>query len=239
MAVGERALGENGTTGTTNLAVTLSASPVAGDHIYILVNVNNTSSGSHPTPACTDFSSLGTSTASVWSRTTLLGKIATGSEGTSLTVTGFSGADSKYAGIIVLSGAGAALATNIVTTPDASSNTTFSIPAITNAADNSLDVVCVGYGGNNSQGTPDNLSSWGSSLNMRIDGAVDSGGSNYYAGLGIATALRATSGSQAATSVTAAVADVSAAIRFEVLEAVAASKPLPPRRRPYRFFRSM
>ena len=235
MAVAIRGSGSGGSTGTGNLVVTTDASAVDGDLILIFVNINNSGSGSHPTPASTGFSSLGTSTASVWSRETCLGRIASGN-GSSYTISGFTGADSKYASVVILSGAAASVPTNIVTTPDASSNTTHSIPAITNAAANSLDVVCVGYGGNNDYGAPGAFASWGSSLTELIDGGADSGGGFYYSGHGIATALRASSGSQAATSVTSDAADVSSAIRIEVLEAVVATKPLPPRRRPYRFF---
>ena len=230
-----RGSGSNGSTGTGNLTVTTSASPLAGDHLYILVNVNNSSSGSHPTPASTGFSSLGSSTASVWSRLTLLGKIASGSEGTSYTISGFSGADAKYAAVVIVQDAGAGLASNIVTTPDASSNTTASIPAITMATSGGLDVAALGLGGNNA-GAVSNFSAWGSSLVEQIDGAQDSGGSSYYAGVGIATAVRVSAGLQAATSATQGFSDVNAAIRFEVPPATSATKPLPPRRRPYRFF---
>lgn len=236
MAPSPRGSGTAGSTGTGNLSVTSSAAPVAGDHIYLIVNINNSTSGSHPTPASTGFSSLGASTASVWSRTTLLGKIATGSEGTSFTISGFSGADAKAAAVVVVQGADSSLPTNIITTPDASSDTTWSIPAITNAAADSLDMAIMGFGGNNAAGGSGNFSSWGLSLVELIDFAQDSGGGSYYSGLGIATAARASSGSQAATSVTSAVSDVSAAIRVEIKVAAAASKPLPPRRRPYRFF---
>lgn len=233
MAVAIRGSGSAGSTGTGNLTITSSAAPVAGDHIYLIVNINNASSGTHPTPASTGFSSLTSSTGSVWNKTTLLGKIASGSEGTSYTLSGFSGADSKAAAVIILSGASASLATNFVTTPDASSNTTWSIPAITNALANSLDVAIVGYGGNNPASTgTGNFSAWGSSLTELLEIGFDTGGGFFYAGLGIATALRASSGSQAATSVTSGFADVSAAIRFEVPEAggaASASLILPPR----------
>lgn len=234
MAVAIRGSGSGGSPGTGNLVVTTDVGATDGDLILIFVNVNNSSSGSHPTPASTGFTSLGSSTASVWSRTTALGRIASGN-GTSYTITGFTGADAKYAAVVILSGAGASLPTNIVTTPDASSNTTADIPAITNASANSMDVACVGYGGNNDYGAPGAFASWGSSLTELIDGATDSGGGAYYAGLGLATALRAASGSQAATSVTADTADVTAAIRIEVLEAAAAAASLliPPPRLPY------
>jgi hypothetical protein len=232
-----RGSGSNGSAGTGNLVVTSSAAPVAGDHIYLVININNASSGTHPTPASTGFTSLGSSTASVWSRTTLLGKIASGSEGTSFTLSGFTGADAKSASVIVVQSADSALPTNIVTTPDASSNTTWSIPVITTAAADSLDMAIVGFGGNASpsNGTA-NFSAWGTSLTELIDFAFDTGGSNFFSGLGVATAPRVSSGSQAATSVTSTITDVSAAIRVEIKAAVAATKALPPQRRPYRFF---
>ena len=216
MAPTLRGSGTAGSAGTGNQAVTTSASAVAGDLILIVVNVNNTSSGVHPTPASTGFTSLGASTASVWSRTTLLGKIASGSEGSSYTISGFTGADAKFAVVVILSGVDSALPSTIVTTPDASSNTTWSIPAITTAANDSLDVAILGYGGNVSQTSGATLSAWGGSLTELIDANVDGGGGNWYAGLGIATAVRATAGSQAATSATAGVSDVNAAIRLEV-----------------------
>ena len=234
MAIAVRGSGSTGSSGTGNLTVTASASAVAGDLILLIVNVNNLSSGTHPTPASTGFTSLGASTASVWSRTTALGKIASGSEGASFTLSGFAGTDVKTAAAVILSGVGASLPTNVVTTPDASSNTTWSIPTITTAAANSLDVAVVGFGGNVSGGIS-SFSAWGSSLVELVDLGFDVSG-NCYSGLGIATALRASAGLQAATSVTSSFADVSAAIRIEVLEAASASKPLPPRRRPYRFF---
>jgi hypothetical protein len=211
-----RGKGLNGTTGTANLVVTVDVAPVAGDHIYILVNVNNAVSGSHPIPASTGFSSLGTSTASVWSRLTLLGKIATGAEGTSFTISGFAGADSKYADVVVIQDAGASLATNIVNTPDATSNTTVSIPAITTAAAGSLDVVGVGLGGNNS-GSSTNFTAWAAHTEQ-LDGSVSSGG-GFYAGVGVATATRASAGVQAATTATQGFSDVNAVIRFEVAPA--------------------
>ena len=219
MAPTIRGSGTAGSAGTANQSVTTSASAVAGDLILIAVNVNNTSSGVHPTPASTGFSSIGVSTASVWSRTTLLGKIASGSEGTSYTISGFTGADAKYVAVVILSSVGASLPSTIVTTPDASSNTTWSIPALTTTAANSLDMAILGYGGNVSQNSGGTLSAWGGSLTELIDGNVDGGGSNFFAGLGVATATRASAGAQAATSATAGVSDVSAAIRLEVLNA--------------------
>lgn len=219
MAVAIRGSGSGGSTGTGNLAVVSSSAPVAGDHIYLIVTINNSSSGSHPTPASTGFSSLGSSTASVWSRTTLLGKIATGSEGTSFTISGFAGSDSKFAVVLVLSGASAGLTSNVVTTPDASSNTTHSIAAITTAAANSMDIVAVGYGGNNDYGAPGAFGTWGTSFVELIDNGADSGGGFYYAGLGVATVIRASAGAQAATSVVSEAADVNSCIRFEVQEA--------------------
>ncbi|HZQ35373.1 MAG TPA: hypothetical protein VFD32_05535 [Dehalococcoidia bacterium] len=229
MAVALRGSGSNGGFGDS-VTVTTSAGAVDGDLILIFVNTNNDVSGAHPTPAASGFTSLGSSTASVWSRTTVLGRIASGN-GSSYTITGIGTVNNAEVAVVILSGADSALPTNIVTTPDASSNTTFSIPAITNAAANSLDVACVGYGGNVDQGLPPNLSGWGGSLTGLIDDAFNVGGGNCYAGLGVATATRASSGSQAATSVTAAVADVNAAIRIEVLVAggaTATSDP-PPR----------
>lgn len=218
MAVAERGRGSAASSGTSNQAVTVNVAPQAGDHIYVLVNCNNNSSGAHPTPAITGFSTLTTSTASVWSRLSLLGKIATGSEGTSFTATGFTGADFKSVGIVILSGAGASLATNFVTTPDASASTSWTIPAITTAAANSMDVACVGGGGNNNSTSPTaTLSAWGSSLAEIIDQSAD------YAIVGVAMVLRASAGLQAATSVTSVVNDVNAAIRFEVPEAAAAA----------------
>lgn len=237
MAPSIRGSGSAGSAGTGNLSVTSSAAPVAGDHIYLVVNCNNAASGVHPTPVSTGFSSLGSSTASVWSRTTLLGKIATGSEGTSFTISGFTGADAKAAGVVVVQNADSSLPTNIVTTPDASSNTTWSIPAITNAAADSLDLAIVGFGGNNSSASSTNLSAWGGSLSELLDFAVDSGGVQFFfAGFGVATATRVSSGSQAATSVTSGISDVSAAIRVEIKAAATAAKAPPPPRRPYRFF---
>jgi hypothetical protein len=215
-----RGKGLNGTTGTANLVVTVDVAPVAGDHIYILVNVNNAVSGSHPIPASTDFTSLGSSTASVWSRLTLLGKIATGSEGTSFTISGFSGADSKYADVLVIRDAGASLTTNIVNTPDATSNTTVSIAAITTASAGSLDVVGVGLGGNNS-GSSTNFTTWAAHTEQ-LDGSVSSGG-GFYAGVGVATATRASAGVQAATTATQGFSDVNAVIRFEVAPAAGAA----------------
>lgn len=234
MAVAIRGSGSGGSTGTGDLTLTSSASAADGDLILIFVNVNNETSGSHPTPACTGFTSLGSSTSSVWSRTTVFGRIASGN-GTSYTISGFSGAEAKAAAVVVLSGADSALPTNIVTTPDASSNTTWSIPAITNAAANSLDVACVGFGGNNPSGSGTaTLSAWGSSFTELIDAAVNNGSNFYYAGLGVATAIRASSGSQAATTVTSTFSDVNAAIRIEVLEAsgAAATSLLIPARPP-------
>lgn len=227
MAPTLRGSGTAGSAGTGNQSVTTSASAVAGDLILIVVNVNNTSSGVHPTPASTGFTSLGASTASVWSRTTLLGKIASGSEGSSYTISGFTGADAKFAAVIIYSSVDSALPSNIVTTPDASSNTTWSIPALTTAAANSLDVAIVGYGGNVSQVNGGTLSSWGGSLTELIDNNVDGGGGNFFAGLGVATATRASAGLQSATSVTAGVSDVSAAIRLEVLDATGGGATLP------------
>jgi len=227
-----RGFGSNGGTGDGNLSVTTSAAAVAGDLILIAVNINNSGSGAHPTPACTDFTPLGNSTASVWSRTTLLGKIATGSEGSSYTVTGFGtggGTDYKTVGVVIISDTAGTLPTNIVTTPDASSNTTWSIPAITMAAAGSMDFACVGAGGNNSVGAT-LFSSWGSSLSELIDRGTT------FAAIGVATAIRASAGVQSATSVTSGTSDVNAAIRVEVLAAVVATKPMPLRRRPYRFF---
>jgi hypothetical protein len=218
---GIRGSGEAGSSGTGNQVITSSASPQAGDLLLIAVNVNNASSGSHPTPACSGFSSLATSTASVWSRTTLLGKIATGSEGTSFTVTGFSGADAKECAVLVVQDwAGSALPTNIVTTPDASSNTTVTIPGITIASAGSLDIAIVGYGGNSDQGAPPNFSAWGDSFSSLIDASPTSGG-GHYAGLGIATATRASAGARGSTTVTSAVSDVAANIRLEVAPAAA------------------
>lgn len=227
MAPTIRGSGTAGSAGTANQSVTTSASAVAGDLILIVVNVNNTSSGVHPTPASTGFTSLGTSTASVWSRTTLLGKIASGSEGSSFTISGFTGADAKFAAALIYSSVGASLPSNIVTTPDASSDTTWSIPALTTGAANSLDVAIVGYGGNVSQVNGGTLSAWGGSLTELIDSNVDGGGGNFFAGLGVATATRATAGLQSATSVTAGVSDVSAAIRLEVLDATGGGATLP------------
>lgn len=219
MAPAVRGSGSAGSPSTTNQTVTTSASAVAGDLILVVINVNNTSSGVHPTPSISGYTSLGASTASVWSRTTLLGKIAGGSEGSSYTVTGFTGADAKYVAVVILSSVGASLPSTIVTTPDASSDTTWSIPAITTVGANSMDMAIVGYGGNVSQNSGGTLSAWGGSLTELIDNNVDGGGSNFFAGLGIATATRASAGTQAATSVTAGVGDVSAAIRLEILDA--------------------
>jgi hypothetical protein len=219
-----RGSGAAGSAGTSNQAVTASAAPVAGDLILILININNASSGSHPTPACSGFSSLGTSTASVWSRTTLLGKIAAGTEGTSYTITGFSGADAKDCAVLVIQDADSSLPTNIVTTPDASSNTTVTIPGITIANAGSLDIACVGYGGNSDQGAPPNFSAWGDSFVSLIDDSPTSGG-GHYAGLGIATATRASAGARGSTTATYAVADVAANIRLEVKPASGSFNP--------------
>lgn len=230
--------GEEG--GATPFTVTLGASPSANDVILVFVSFNNTTSGSHPVPSITDFTSLGTSTASVWERMTCLWKAATGSEGTSLSVTFTGNDDFSCGGAIVLSGCDTAQPTNIVTTPDASSNTTASIPAITTAANNSWDVAAVCFGGNNSYNASNNYASWGSSLTERVDHAAPLNGAlETYAGVGIATALRATAGSQAATSVTQSVSDVSGAIRVEIKEATAATTSLPPIYVPSRATRAM
>ena len=214
MAITERATGTGGETPTGSpVTCTLTASPVADDLILVFVTFNNSTENSHAVASITGFTSLGISTAGGWSRTRCLGKIAAGTEGTSLSVTWTGTADAVQCGALVLTGADTTLPTNVVTTPDASSNTTFSIPAITNAAANSLDVACVGHGGNVDPTAAPNYSTWGDSFNERVDAATP------WAALGIASVIRASSGVQAATSVTSAASDVNAAIRIEVLEA--------------------
>jgi hypothetical protein len=122
--------------------------------------------------------------------------------------------------VLVIRDAGASLTTNIVNTPDATSNTTVSIAAITTASAGSLDVVGVGLGGNNS-GSSTNFTTWAAHTEQ-LDGSVSSGG-GFYAGVGVATATRASAGVQAATTATQGFSDVNAVIRFEVAPAAGAA----------------
>ena len=208
----------SGSTTSGSVTVTLSASPAANDVILIFVTFNNVISGSHPVPAITGFTSLGSSTGSVWSRTHCLWKYAAGSEGTSLSLThtGDVGVFQVVTGLIAR-GADSAQPTNIVTTADASTNTTVSIAGITTAAANSWDIVCAGYGGNNDYGSGASYSSWGLSLVEKADAQVFGGGA-YYCGLGMAYVARASTGSQGATSVTQTGSDVASVIRLELKE---------------------
>lgn len=216
MAPSLRGIGTNGSAGTSNLVVVTDETPVDGDLILIATDVNITPP--FPTPACAGFTIIETSPPSDYNQTVLLGRIASGDSDT-FTITGWGAVDgSKTATVMIWQDVDGSLPTNAVSAYDSSSSTTYSIPALTTAANDSIDLAIVGYGGNVDAGAAPNFASWGSSLSELVDYGTNVGGF-YYSGLGIAFATRATAGLQAATSVTADTADVNTAIRVEILAA--------------------
>lgn len=216
MAPSLRGIGTGSASGTGNISVTTDNAPVDGDLILIVTDVNT--SFAFPSPACTGFTPMHDSPTSTYNRLSLLGRIAS-SNGTSYTITGFTLVDgSSAATVLIIKDADSALPTNIVSALDSSSNTTNTIPALTTAAANSLDLAIVGFGGNVDMGAPPNFASWGDSLSELADIGANVGGF-YYAGMGVAAVTRASAGLQAATSVTADTADVNTAIRVEILAA--------------------
>ena len=216
MAATLRGIGTNGSPGGSDLTVTTDVAAEDGDLILIVTDVNITPP--FPSPTCTGFTPMGNSANSTYNRMTLLGRIASG-DGDTYVITSWGSVDgSKTASVLIWQDADGDLPTNIVTALDSGSNTTYSIPALTTAADDSVDLAIVGFGGNVSVGAAPNFASWGSSLSEIVDYATSAFG-DYYSGLGIASAVRATAGTQAATSVTADTADVNTAFRLEILAA--------------------
>lgn len=216
MAPTLRGIGTGFSVSGADVSVTTDNAAVDGDTILIITDVNT--SFAFPTPTCTGFTPLANSPGTTYNRLSLLGRIASGN-GTSYTISGFAGVDgSSVATVLIYQDADSALPSNIQSALDSSSSTTYSIPALTTAANDSIDLAVVGFGGNVDMGTPPNFASWGSSLLELADIGANTGGF-YYAGMGVAAAVRATAGTQAATSVTADTADVNTAIRVEILAA--------------------
>lgn len=235
MAPSLRGIGSGSASGTGNISVTTDVGATDGDLILIVTDVNT--SFTFPSPACTGFTPMHDSPNSTYNRLSLLGRIASGN-GTSYTITNFTLVDGSSAAtvLIIKDWEGTTLPTNIVSALDSGSNTTNTIPAITMAAANSMDLAIVGFGGNNDYGTPPNFASWGDSLAELADIGANVGGF-YYAGMGVAAVTRVSAGLQAATSVTADTADVSTAIRLEIKAAGGAATKAPtPKRRRTRFF---
>lgn len=213
MAPTLRGIGTNGSTGGSDLTVVTDVAAEDGDLILIVTDVNITPP--FPDPSCTGFTPLHDSPNSTYNRLTLLGRIANG-DGDTYVITDWGAVDgSKTATVLIYQDADSTLPTNIVSALDSGSNTTYSIPALTTAANASIDLAIVGFGGNNDVGAAPNFASWGGSLSELVDYATNAFGA-YYSGLGIASAVRATAGSQAATSVTADTADVNTSIRLEI-----------------------
>ena len=226
MAASLRGSGTSSSGGTADLVVVTDETPVTGDLILIVTDVNITPP--FPTPACTGFTIIETSPPSDFNQTVLLGRIANGSETDTFTITGWGSVDgSKIAVVLIYQDADSVLPTNAVSAYDSSASTTWSIPAITTAANDSVDLAIVGFGGNIDMGAPPNFSSWGSSLTELFDVGANVSGF-YYSGLGIASAVRASAGLQAATTVTADGNDVNTSIRVEIKAAGGAAAPVGP-----------
>ena len=131
-----------------------------------------------------------------------------------------------WGGILVISGASTTLPTNAATGEDTTSGFTFDIVALTTAVDNALDVAFAAQQGNTdvNGNAGVSFSSWGSSLVESLDSTGAA-----YCDAGVATAIRATAGVQAGTSVTSNDGDTSLSIRLEVEPAGGAPATVKPR----------
>lgn len=214
-----------GTTGSiadtscgTTLVVTPDSTAGDGDLILILGSEDPDSGGDFSNFVISGFTleaTIDEDTAG-WNRTRLFSKIAGASEPSSYTITGFVGGPDECIGsIITFTGSHQTdVLPTISTLNDTSANTTFEIPAITTANNDSFDVAFVASGGNDDAGT---LSTWGDSL---VEDLEENGGD--WITQGTAHVVRATAGAQAATEVISSSGDYSVAIRVEVREAAGA-----------------
>ncbi len=199
--------------------ITPNAAAQSGDLVQIGVAINPTSPGVYATPAVSGFATLATQDLSPWARLVVLSKIAGASEPASYTVTFTGTLDASAVGILILSGVDTLTPQpTVAPAVDTSADQTFNIPALVSASANSWDVAWVAPGGNNDNGASAAfLSGWGGALGEDLD---LSGG---WVGIGAAHALRASPGTQAATSVTTDLEDTSVAIRIEVKAGAAAA----------------
>ncbi len=213
MAPTLRGSGTSASGGTSDLVVVTDVAAEDGDLILIITDVNITPP--FPTPACTGFTIIESSPESDYNQTVLLGRIASG-DGDTYTITGWGSVDgSKTAVVLIYQDADSSIPSNAVSAYDSSASTTWSIPALTTGAANSIDLAIVGFGGNIDMGAPPNFSSWGDSLTELFDTGANTGGF-YYSGMGVAHATRVSAGTQAATTVTSGNSDVNTAIRVEI-----------------------
>jgi len=232
IAVDQTGSGDLSGTGTS-VVVTPGATVSNGSIVYIYLTwcsaVGSTGAPSGYSPA-SGFSQIGSTLSNVndFCETTLWRKTAGGSEPSSYTMSWTeSTASDTYgacAALLALSGVDSTTPNGtLVSARDSSANTTVDIPALTTNNDNSWDVAFVANNGNVQTFT---VSSWGSSLIERVDNNTG----DYCHGA-IASALRATAGTQAATSVTGSNSGTSHAFRLEVNEAAASSSAAVKRRR--------
>lgn len=218
-------------TTSTTCAVTVTGTPADGELILAICQDNE--NPPFAAPAITGFSTIASIATADWNPLYILGKIAS-SEGTNPTYTstwsGGAGGLSPCMGILVIQNAKTSgLPTNTASTHDTTASTTFSIPALTTAVNDSLDLVAVTHDGNVGSNS-NNYSAWGSSLVEVLDFS-DTAGTSGYAAFGVAAVSRATAGSQAATTVTSVANDKNVAIRIEVEPAAAGAAGQPTQKR--------
>lgn len=207
---------------SAGLALVAGGSPVSGDEIYLILVQNESPPYSSVSVDVADFSAF-SSVSGTFNKITILRKVSAGTEGTTYNISWSGGLrDGGGSGwVFIVSSPSGSTPTNIVTGTDTTSNTTFDIGAITMAQANSLEVVAVTSDGNNSMGASSAIfSSWGDTLTEDAD-IADSANGGHWGDLGGAYASRVSSGARAATSVTAAVADKSLYILWEIEPAAA------------------
>lgn len=219
---------------SSNLTVTLSDGPDAGELIIVIVAWNESPPFSTLALSVAGFSTIASITSADWNPLYILGKIAAGTEGTTYTASWSGGAEDGGASmaVLVFPDANSSLPTNTASTNDTSASTSYSIPALTTTKNGSYDLVAVTSHGNSASTQP-NFASWGTSLGELFD--IAPANPNAYPILGVAGVTRATAGSQAATTVTCDVNDKNVALRIEIEPAAVAKAP-PPRRRPMRIW---
>lgn len=201
-------------TATSSLVVTPTSTPSNGDYVYVAILDGPTNPSTYATLSAPDgtWSLLASVASAAWGKSYLYRKVAGASEPSSYTFTWSAGTPFSDAYACAVQ-SGVASDGTPSTTHDSTSDTTFSIPAITTTANNSR-VLAVVYTSCNDSNVNGGFSSWGGGYVEKVD--VNDGGGHQWVGLGLAYQDVATAQTISATSVTAANANPNTAIVVEI-----------------------
>jgi hypothetical protein len=202
-----------------NPSVTPGSSITDGNVVYLALQVALDTAGSFPTSYTppSGFTQIARvpETESEYAELVVFSKVASSEPGSySVSWSGGAGtvgsalAFAEYSGLSTSSPNGTP-----VTGVDTSYNTTVDIPALTTGVDGSTELVIVGPGADSVSGSGNLRSAWGSSLVEFVDVA-----GTEWNSIALADAVRATAGTQAATSVTQVSADYGLVVRLELLD---------------------